>query len=450
LQSLVPRASRAQAQGLPKRFIPMYFPNGSAPQWWDGAPPANSSVFADGFQLNDIHAPLAPIKEKVLLVSHLGNWAFHEGPGGLEPSHSRCSAAVVTCVDADAKGGNSGDGIANGISADQVVVQNLGMDQMTPLGSMQVGLGSFPGAFDGRSYAYNQSMSWKSQSEPLKRMINPLAIFDMLVASGAAASDPDVSVDPAATSLAELAALRNQSVLDAVLEDASSLSLRLSRVDQQAMEQFTTAFREVEMQATRVGSILTGSLGCSLIEEPFSVPEPGGAMQGLNQGEDGYDRAAHAAVMNDLIAMAIQCDVTRVVSYMLDDARSEFNYTFIGDEHRLFGNDYGGASNYHGGAQHGPDRNGGYALITRWLVNVASELAQKLDARRRRAEALSRSARSSRAGRRVGPRLRVGGRASLPRRVLAFSLAGGIPRGLLTADETYPPRARHRLDAAAV
>ena len=46
---------------------------------------------------------------------------------------------------------------------------------------MQVGCGSFPGAFDGRSYSYNQVMSWKSEREPLKRMINPKAVFDAMV-----------------------------------------------------------------------------------------------------------------------------------------------------------------------------------------------------------------------------------------------------------------------------
>jgi len=257
----------------------------------------------------------------------------------------------------------------------------LGMQ--TPIASMQVGLGSFPGAFDARSYAYNQVVSWKSATEPLKRMINPKAVFDMMVGAGAMTAAPAQSMpDPAATQAAQLAAARNQSVLDAVLEDATTLKGRLSSFDQQAMDQFLTSFREVEMQATQVGNILTGgSAGCQVIPDPFVVPEPGGPMQGLNEGEEGYSRQAHADVMNDLVAMAIQCDVTRVISYMLDDARSEFDYAaFVGNEHRVFGTDYGFASNFHGGSQHGPDNNPGYQMITRWFVDTASKLAQKLDA----------------------------------------------------------------------
>lgn len=382
LHSLLPRGARAQA-ALPKRFLPIYFCNGVPPAWWDGAPPDGSSLFDDGFTLNPILAPLEAVKAKTLMVSRLGNWAFHGGPGGLEPSHSRCCAATLTCVDTDAKGGDSGDSTTNSISADQVIVQNLDMASMTPIGSMQVGLGSFPGAFDARSYAYNQVVSWKSATEPLKRMVNPKAVFDMLVGAGAMTAMPEQSMpDPAAMQAAQLAAARNASVLDAVIEDAEGLKLRLSKVDQQSMDQFLTSFREVEAQATQVGNILNGgSAGCTVIAEPGVVPEPGGPMQGLNQGEEGYDRQTHANVMNDLIFMALQCDVTRVISYMLDDARSEFDYNaFIADEHRVFGGDYGGASNFHGGAQHGPENNDGYQMITRWFVDTVSKLAQKLDA----------------------------------------------------------------------
>jgi hypothetical protein len=383
LHSLMPRGARAQAAAA-KRFIPIYYCNGVPPSWWEGAPPDGSSLFNDGFTLNPILAPFEAVKAKTLVVSHLGNWSFHAAPGGLEPSHSRCAAAVLTCVDTDAKGGDSGDSTTNSISADQVIVQNLNMGAMTPLASMQVGLGSFPGAFDARSYAYNQCFSWKSATEPLKRMVNPKAVFDMMVGAGAMTAAPTQAMpDPAAQQAAQLAAARNQSVLDAVIEDAEGLKLRLSRVDQQAMDQFLTSFREVEMQATQVGNILTGgNAGCQVIPEPMVVPEPGGPMQGLNQGDEGYDRQAHADVMNDLIAMAIQCDVTRVISYMLDDARSEFDYAaFIGDEHRVFNTtDYGFASNFHGSSQHGPEDNAGYKLITRWFNDTVSKLAQKLDA----------------------------------------------------------------------
>lgn len=395
LESLAPRTARAQAAGIPKRFVPVFFPCGAAAQWWDGAPAFGTSVMGDAFTLNQTHEPLAAVKNKLLIVSRVGNYSWNPSGGpGIEPaSHARCPAALLTCVDTDSKVRAAGQqvtsGAVNGISADQVIAQQGKLGEVTAIESMQVGLGSFPGAFDGRSYAYNQVMSWKGEREPLKRQINPKAVFDAMVTAGA--KDSTGAPDPMADEAAARRAAENKSVLDAVLENANGLKPRLSRADQMTLEQFTTAFRDIENQVTNVtGSI---SSGCKVVAEPSAVPEPGGAMQGLNQGQMGYDRAAHARVMNDLVVMALQCDVTRIITYMLDDSRSEFNYSFIPAEDKVFGST-GGIDNFHGGCQHGPGNipataqngvyggtsNGGFATVTRWFVRQAAELAAKLDA----------------------------------------------------------------------
>ena len=128
----------------------------------------------------------------------------------------------------------------------------------------------------------------------------------------------------------------------------------------------------------------------------FRRPPPGQG-EGLNQGDNGYDHEAHADVMNDLIAMAIQCDVTRVVTHMLDDSRSEFEYRHIPAADRMkVGLDYNAGSSMHfHSSQHGPgeigntEANGAYAVlaptnrdftaINYWLSRKAAELAQRLD-----------------------------------------------------------------------
>ena len=68
--------------------------------------------------------------------------------------------------------------------------------------------------------------------------------------------------------------------------------------------------------------------------------------------------------------------------------------------------------------------------------------------RGRRAQAVPGGARPGGAGRQARHRLRLGGRASLPRGVLALLGAGGVPRRLLAAHQAHPPRPRHRADAA--
>ena len=393
LESLAPRRAHAQAAGAVKRFVPIFFPCGAAAQWWDGAPAFGSSKMGDAFTLNQVHQPLAAVKNKLLVMSRMGNYSWNPGGTNADPgSHARCPAALLTCVNTDAKVRAAGQdvttGAVNGVSADQVIAQQGNFAKLTALESMQVGLGSYPGYFDGRSYAYNQVLSWKAEKSPLKRQINPKVVFDAMVTAGA--KDSTGKVDPMAATEAARRAAENKSVLDAVLENASGIKPRLSRADQTTLEQFMTSFRGIEKQVTGVTSSVSGV--CKVMAAPGTVAEPAGAMQGLNQGQMGYDRAAHAKVMNELVVMALQCDVTRIITYMLDDSRSEFNYSFIPAEDKVFENT-SGIDNFHGGCQHGPGSipatatngvyggtsNGGFATVTRWFVRQAAELAAKLD-----------------------------------------------------------------------
>jgi hypothetical protein len=103
---------------------------------------------------------------------------------------------------------------------------------------------------------------------------------------------------------------------------------------------------------------------------------------GVGNTPPGYNRGAHATLMIDLVVMAIQCDVTRVVSFMLDDARSEFVYDFL--KERKFtatGSTPGTApvQGYHG-LQHAGSTNNGFATITWWNAERANELTTKLAA----------------------------------------------------------------------
>ena len=68
--------------------------------------------------------------------------------------------------------------------------------------------------------------------------------------------------------------------------------------------------------------------------------------------------------------------------------------------------------------------------------------------RGRRGEAPDRRARAGRARRPGRHRLRLGGRAPLPRGVLALERARGVPRGRQPAHQEHPARPRHRADPA--
>ena len=89
---------------------------------------------------------------------------------------------------------------------------------------------------------------------------------------------------------------------------------------------------------------------------------------GVGNAPAGYNRGAHATLMIDLVVMALQCDITRVVSFMLDDARSDFVYDFITErKFTATGSTPGTApvGGYHG-LQHAGETNNGFATIGWW------------------------------------------------------------------------------------
>lgn len=387
LEALAPRVARA-AVTTPRRLLICAFPNGAPHDWWNNAPAFGTSVTGNAFQLPNVLKPFEPLKNKLLMVSRLGNYTWsHNGDtptSSVEPSHARCMSALTTCIDADEVARMAGlpldSAVRSTTSVDQLYAKTL--EGQTSINSLQTGLGVKPGFFDYRSYAYNQVLSWKSPTEPLKRNVNPKVIFDTLVGSS------DVH------SPAELAKLakREKSVLDAVRDDTLRIKNRVSTRDQLILDQYLDTVRRLELKTHEVAA------SCRTITAPGQVPEPPGPQQGLSQGENGYDHEAHADVMNDLIALAFECDRTRVVTHLLDDARSEFEYRNIpaADRERVGLTYSAGASLHYHSSQHGSGEisdateNGRYkittpsnrdfAAINSWMGRKSAELALRLDA----------------------------------------------------------------------
>jgi hypothetical protein len=177
---------------------------------------------------------------------------------------------------------------------------------------------------------------------------------------------------------AERRRARTKSVLDAVLENAQRTRDRLGKSDQQRMDQFLDSVRAVERRVVGVSASMA-NLACARpaidhwprVEQSATAPR---------QTTDDYDKGLHADAMNDLIAMAFECDVTRVISYMLEDERSEFIYDHV--EERAFTADGsspkgGPCPEYHLAQHAGGDP---FATITWWNVGKVADLCRKLDA----------------------------------------------------------------------
>jgi hypothetical protein len=355
LEALAPRVTRAQAPTLaPTRYVALYFPNGTAAFWRPGGAGAG-----DAWTLSPILAPLEPVKSYVTVLTNVANYSPFGGH--VEPSHSNLGASTWTCV---APGGpDKGD---NAISVDQVIAKQIGA--ATALDSLQVGLSTLDSSTDGLPGQHSRSISWKSATEPLYKMVNPQAVFDRLTAGGPVGGMP---VDDSAA--IRRRALK-QSLLDYVLEDTARLQSKLGRSDQRKLDQYLSSVRSLELRVADATMQVPGA-SC------MPLPRPGEPYSVANV-PDGYNRGAHAELMIDLVVMALQCDITRVVSFMLDDARSDFVYDFL--QQRTFtdtgSEPTGGTVGGYHGLQHAGDRNDGFATIGWWNAQKAAELAGKLAA----------------------------------------------------------------------
>jgi hypothetical protein len=105
---------------------------------------------------------------------------------------------------------------------------------------------------------------------------------------------------------------------------------------------------------------------------------------------NGYNRNTHAELMNDLITMAFETDLTRVISHMLDDARSDYHYHFLKQRNFTAGSTtsveidaplntplQGDLLGLHA-LQHDGDNNNGFATVNRWFVEKLASLIDRL------------------------------------------------------------------------
>jgi hypothetical protein len=187
---------------------------------------------------------------------------------------------------------------------DQLAAQQLG--QATQLASLELALDSVEvlGACDaGYSCAYANTIAWRDATTPLPMENNPRAVFERLFG----ASD---STD-GATRLARIA--QDRSILDFVTGEVTALKRVLGTGDRGKLTQYLEAVRDVERRIQTAERQTTREL--PVVEQPAGIP-------------DTFE--AHAKLMYDLLALAYQCDLTRVATFMIGKEVSGRAYPEIG------------------------------------------------------------------------------------------------------------------------
>jgi hypothetical protein len=270
----------------------LYVPNGIIMQNW--TPRAEGA----DFELPSILEPMAPHRQEMLVLSGLTcDKARPNGDGAGD--HARASGSYLT----GAQVRKTTTNIFAGVSADQVAAQRRG--DRTRLPSLEIGVERYRGTGNcdsGYSCAYSHTLSWRNTTTPLPTESDPRLIFDRLFS--ARPNDPDrIRRDQ-----------QRASVLDAVLEDARSLEAQLGGADQQRLDQYLTNVRELETRISRAETLPPVQLPGGT-ERPRRLPA---------------DLTEHYRLTADLMALAFQTDVTRIISCMLAREGSNLQYRMVG------------------------------------------------------------------------------------------------------------------------
>jgi hypothetical protein len=227
-------------------------------------------------------------------ISILKNVKNAPADAGEDPNHPKACSCWLTCVPIT----KSYTEIKAGISMDQVVAGAVGADSDFPSLALANG-GPVSAPNEGYAPIYYQNISWLSETTPASRIEDPVLLFDRLFGS------PDTGENEARRAM-------KQSVLDFAVGETARLSAGLGTTDRARLDQYLTGIRDVE-RLLASGGFMTGA-SCPLPERPAAP----------------VDFKAQLGVMSQLVVLALQCDRTRVVTFMLDVARSNRNAEFAG------------------------------------------------------------------------------------------------------------------------
>jgi hypothetical protein len=253
----------AAAAVRPRRSVFLYLPNGVNNREWQ--------IVGSGrdYRLSPTLSVLEKHRDQITPISGLHH------PHGLG-NHHNCKTIWLT-------GGKIGDTERNTISVDQLMAEK--MAPHTRFASLEL-------SNQGRS------LSWNADGIQLPAEANPDVVFRRLFA------EPEGGVAAQRRRLD-----RQQSILDAVLDEATSLRGRLGADDRGRLDQYLTSIREVEVRSQRAEQWL---------EVPRPRVDPEQASR-LSQDVSLSRLGDYLRTMYDLIVLAFQTDTTRVVTFSTGD-----------------------------------------------------------------------------------------------------------------------------------
>ena len=289
LDAMVPAFTAvARTAAAPQRRLGfVYVPHGVIMNGW--TPAADGT----GFDLTPILEPLAPFRDVLTVVSNLTR-------AEVNSNHAVSSACWLTGLPPKR---TDGPDFQAGTSVDQVIARQIGQDTLFP--SLELATEDFTGLLGacdpGYSCAYMNTLNWQTPTTPLPMEINPRVVFERMFGGGRTPEE-------------RLARMQtDRSILDFVKEDLRSLEAGLGRRDQRRLDEYLDHVREIERRIERAESLAHSHP--DVPAEPVGVPE---------------SFEEHIALMFDLLAIALQADLTRVFTFMMAREVSQRTYPQLG------------------------------------------------------------------------------------------------------------------------
>ena len=330
LDAMIPAATAlAKTAAVPVRRLGFVFmPMGSDITRW--TPPGENLD-----QLSPILASLAPVREHVTALSNLELQNAYPG------SHATSNSAFLSA--ARARLTESTDYFL-GTTVDQVAAQRIGQGTQLPSLELAMDLLQVVGQCDnGYACVYQNNLSWSSPTTPLPAEAHPRIVFESLFGEGG-------------NTIERRSALKKRaSLLDAFISDIARLQRSLGPGDRGKVSDYLDTVREVERRIQKAEAA-TANNPLPDLDRPIGVPAA---------------YADHARLMFDLQVLAMQWDVTRVITFQLARETSNRTYPEIGvtDPHHPL--------SHHG---NDPEKIARMAKINAFHVSLFAEFLAKMKA----------------------------------------------------------------------
>jgi hypothetical protein len=294
-EAFEPKLARA-ATGIP-RFIGFYVANGKHMPAW------KPTTDGPDYALTPTLMPLMALKKKFLVLTGLENKGAERQVGG---DHARGTGSFFTCTNIHTASEISSGSPPNGISVDQVMADQIG--KSSRIASLQLGLTN-QGRDQGYGSEFIQNISFDKNGKFKPKTIVASSAFDTLFQG----------FDPTASAAdVERRNKLKASVLDFAVEQAKALSPTISHSDNMKLDQYLTSVRELEQRLQSSGSGAAACVAAMKPSNPTAVPD-------------------QVKAMMDVMVLGLQCNVTRVITYMLgnggDGAINGFPWLNISDHH---------------------------------------------------------------------------------------------------------------------